>query len=252
MIQHPTSDIHPIIQHPTPDIHKTSTTKPAKKLTIYTSTDDPAKKLKSATQILLTLTPVNQSQLFESQTPIAWKIIPFAPYCETVKFVDLHSGFAFSPISRSGHDVITADIGAIIQPRNKVVLQDVAGSLEWSPPITLHVPDEVIIARNECLVPKTFALCSVDDAMINFNPLVLFNKALAAEEEVETRPPVMLQAYPVSKYEEGQILGVDHQENFLFRDKEEAKPINISEYGKDTITFQVYSDHTGRVKINLL
>lgn len=226
---------------------------PAKKLTIYTSTDDPAKKLKAATQILLTLTPVDQSQLFKSQTPIAWKIIPFAPRCDAIKSVDLDSGFAFSPISRSGNDVITADIGAIIQPRSKVVLQDVAGSLEWSPPITLHVPDEVIIARNECLVPKTFALCSVDDAMINFKPLVLFNTALAAEEEVETRPPVMLQAYPVSKYEEGQILGADHQANFLFRNyKEEAKPINISNYGKKNITFQVYSDHTGRVKINLV
>ena len=97
MIQHPTSDIHPIIQHPTPDIHKTSTTKPAKKLTIYTSTDDPAKKLKSATQvcpnasfplvsnislhqILLTLTPVDQSQLFESQTPIAWKVFRYREF----------------------------------------------------------------------------------------------------------------------------------------------------------------------------
>jgi len=133
---------------------------PAKKLVIYTSTDDPTKKLKSATQILLTLTPITeQSKLFESQTPIAWKVIPFAPYRDAITTIDLNLKFCFSAVSQSGKNVVTADSGVIVQVRNSVVLENVAGSIVWAKLPDLNIAGDVIVARNETTVPKTFALC---------------------------------------------------------------------------------------------
>jgi len=223
---------------------------PPKKLVIYTSTDDPTKKLKSATQILLTLTPVaDQSKLFESQTPIAWKILPFAPYRDATSTIDVNQSFSFSVVSQSGTDVVTADSGAIVQVRSSVVLEDVAGSIEWTMLNSLDIAGDVIMARNETPVPKTFALCEVDDSMKRFRPLVLF-KSVLSSQEVVTSPPVALQAYAVAGYEEGQILGADRRNDFLLKDYKGApSPIDIREVGK-SLTLQLFSDHAGKIKLN--
>jgi len=93
-----------------------------------------------------------------------------------------------------------------------------------------------------------FYLGSVDDDMMLFRPLALFRNVFS-EQEVITSPPVALQVYAVADYEEGQILGADRRNDFLLVNyRGAASPIDINQAG-NSITLQLFSEHTGKIRI---
>jgi len=222
---------------------------PEKNLTIYTSTDNPRKKLKAPTQILLTLTPADQSKLFNQYTPVAWKVITIPPNGDIQKSVKLHSGVGFSSVTINDDDLIRPGIDITVQLRQEVPLEVIAGTLMWTDPRSLTTPGEFVAARNASGVPKSFALCTVDDYEEKFLPLVHLGTT-PNDNVVETGLPVMLQAYAVSGYKEGQLLSADNKNDFLFASwKKEPQPIDVTGFGKNAV-FHLYSDNTGKIKLD--
>jgi len=222
---------------------------PEKTLTIYTSTDNPKKKLKAPTQILLTLTPVDQSKLFKAHTPVAWKVLTFPPGGDIQKSVKLHTGVGFSSVSITEDDIIRPGIDITIQPRHVAPLEHVAGTLMWNNPLPLNIPGEIIAARNASGVPKSFALCTVDDYENKYEILVHLGTT-PNDQVVEVGLPVMLQAYAVANYKEGKLLSVENQSDYLFSSwKNEPQPIDITGFSKNAV-FHLYSDNTGKIKLD--
>ncbi|KAH8101484.1 hypothetical protein BXZ70DRAFT_933406 [Cristinia sonorae] len=124
-----------------------------KTFTIYTSTANPRKSLKHPTQIVLTVTPRKQSELFVSQTPLVWKVLEFTAQSDTQHTVVWHEDPAFAVTGR-GEQSTHVSVG------NSGVLVNVGPSVVWN---TAQGRRGIVMARNETRMPQTFSLGAVDE-----------------------------------------------------------------------------------------
>ncbi|CAL1696919.1 unnamed protein product [Somion occarium] len=206
-----------------------------KTFTIYTSTSQPRKVLRNPTQIVLTVTPRSQKDLFVSQTPVAWKVLEFSPRSDTPRTITWNADPAFSVIGGGGQS-IAVPVG------NSSVLRSQGGGVWWD---STQGRRGQIMARNETPIPQSFSLGSVDEddefsAFVRFPPT-------PPGGAISIDPAIMLQAYTVTGYKEGQSLSQVDSNSFIFRKYDGSPlPVDLSTLQNGT-SFLLSSEPSGRL-----
>ncbi|KAJ6567168.1 hypothetical protein DFH09DRAFT_453314 [Mycena vulgaris] len=222
----------------------------SKSVVFYTAVDDNRKRLNFATDILLTLEP---GSLPKSANPIAWKVLRFDPNFPIQQTVIWHKEAGFSLVVENEDGTYSMRTQKImVEPKHMTSLDQSGSGESWSAPVKEH-DTPTITAFNNCPIPKTFALCSVDNTQNDsiYSP-VFFLGTFGSEEKVECQSPVMLQAYAITGYKEGQLFKASDKEHFLLRNhKDNPKPLNMEDAKKVT-AFRLYSHATGRPKLELV
>jgi len=185
-----------------------------KRFTIYTTTADSRKVLKHATQIVLTVTPRKQGDLFVNQTPLVWKVLDFAPRSDLEYTIDWHADPAFA-VTGAGEQSTQVALGM------SGILKNLGGGVAWS---VSQGKRGSVMARNETPVPRTFTLGSVDEDD-QFEGFVRFTPT-SAGGAVNPEPAVMLQAYTVTGYQVGRPLSQVDSSSFIFR-KYDGTPLPL-------------------------
>ncbi|KAJ3479806.1 hypothetical protein NLI96_g8796 [Meripilus lineatus] len=184
----------------------------SKTFTIYTSTTDPRKTLNHQAQILLTVTPRDQSNLFITQTPLAWKVFDFPPQSDMQVQIKWHSEF----VSLCSIPVSPGQSGVLAMQGGGAVWENIQGQQRTK-----------LTARNETAVPQTFTLGSVDEED-NFEGFVRFTPTPSGGAIIAD-PAVMLQIYTVTNYKQGQTLSqVDSAAFLLKKYNQQAGPIDLT------------------------
>lgn len=209
-----------------------------KSFTVYTSTTDPRKILKHHAQLLLTVTPRDQSNLFITQTPIAWKVLDFPPQSDIQLNFKWHAeqGFAVSGRFENSIPVPSGQSG---------VLTVMGGGPVWN---VIQGRRGKIMARNETGIPQTFTLGSIDEND-DFEAFVRFI-ATPTGGAITADPAVMLQIYTVTNYQPGRPLSQVDSNAFLLKKYDQtAGPVDITNMQNGT-SFLVHSGATGRLAID--
>ncbi|KAF7349824.1 hypothetical protein MVEN_01282800 [Mycena venus] len=224
-----------------------------KSLVFYTAVDDNNKRLNFATDILLTLEPADSDSLPRSSNPIAWKVLRFDPSFPAQQTVIWHKDAGFSLVVENEDGTYSMRTQKItVEPKHMTSLDETGSAPCWSTPVKNH-DNPTIVAFNNCPIPKTFALCSVDNTGNNsvFSPVV-FLGTFGYEQKIECQTPVILQAYAIAGYKEGQLFKASDKEHFLLKNhKNEPKPLNMEDARKVTV-FRLYSHSTGRPTLELV
>jgi len=206
-----------------------------KSLTVYTSTSDRTKKLKSPVQILLTLMPKSS----KSAKPIAWKVLTFPSNVHAQKSVKFYTEFGFSTFNTTYDDVLQADNTVPVKAGQKATFSPTPGGVpKWDVVETVEEHGKFAIALNKSEAPRDLVLCCVNEYDQIFEPLVRL-PTLMNGKSVKTGPPVMLQAYAVAGCKEGQLFQQDVAVPLL-------EAIDIGDL-RSSAAFQLYSDRTGKI-----
>ncbi|KAJ7243529.1 hypothetical protein C8J57DRAFT_1366094 [Mycena rebaudengoi] len=224
----------------------------SKSLVFYTAVDDNRKRLNFATDILLTLEPTDSDFLSASANPIVWKVLRFDPSNPIQQTVIWHpeAGFSLVVENEDGtHSMRTQQV--TVEPKHMTSLDPSGPTHAWSEPFKDSDHETPTIAAfNNCKIPKTFALCSVDNTQHHpiYTP-VFFLGTVGPDQKVECRTPAIIQAYAITGYKEGQLFKVSDKEHFLLKDhKDNPRPLNMNDAQK-SIVFRLYSHSTGRPKL---
>ncbi|KAJ7182341.1 hypothetical protein C8R43DRAFT_966885 [Mycena crocata] len=224
-----------------------------KSLVFYTAVDDNRKRLNFATDILLTLEPADSNVLPKSANPIAWKVLRFDPSFPASQTVIWHKEAGFSLVVENEDGTYSMRTQKVtVEPKHMASLDQAGPTQYWSAPIKDH-DASTIVAFNNCAIPKTFALCSVENTKNDsiFSP-VFFLGTFGPEQKIECQTPVILQAYAVGGYKEGQLLKSSDKEHLLLKShRDNPKPLNMENAKKATV-FRLYSHTTGQPKLELV
>ncbi|KIJ91648.1 hypothetical protein K443DRAFT_114754 [Laccaria amethystina LaAM-08-1] len=101
------------------------------------------------------------------------------------------------------------------------------------------------------------ALCSIDptNEIDVFCPVVDLDSVASFGKHVfACKPPVMLQAYAVSGYQDHQLIDPSQLRCPLFLDASSSAPqaIDLSKLNNQLTKFQLYSDDTGKVTLAMI
>ncbi|TCD71427.1 hypothetical protein EIP91_010133 [Steccherinum ochraceum] len=211
-----------------------------KTFTIYTSTANSRKVLKRHTQILLTVTPCDQKDLFVSQTPLAWKVLDFAPQSDISYTIVWQADPAFAIVGTETSTHVS--LRAFMQLGSSGVLKVMGGGTQWS---SAQGRRGYVMARNETPIPRAFTLGSVNEDD-DFEGFVRFAPTPAGSA-VMVEPAVMLQAYTVTGYRPGKLLSQVDSSSFIFRKFDDSpSPLNLATLQNGT-ALNLSSEPSGRL-----
>ncbi|KAJ7479391.1 hypothetical protein B0H11DRAFT_2027276 [Mycena galericulata] len=205
-------------------------------------------------QILLTLTPthvnarVSHIDAQVSQHPLAWKVFEFK---DTIQKVGWNKILGFATVVQDLPDVDSPGFICIVKPSESAVLAQ-NGALV--PSGKLQSGSLAIGVQNKSGVPATLALCSVETVGPGHDQCcpMLELRDLENNVLVELEPPMLLQAYVVSNYQEGQILKPEDQHQCLFLDaRGNPQPLDIDQLlSISSPTFRLKAEPSGGVTLD--
>ncbi|KAJ6541438.1 hypothetical protein B0H19DRAFT_1173180 [Mycena capillaripes] len=161
-----------------------------------------------------------------SQRPLAWKVFDFK---DTTQKVGWNETFGFATVVQDLPDVDKPYHTCIVKPSECAILDR---NCALVPSGKLRSGSLAIGVQNKSGVPATLALCSVEATRPGYTQSfpVLELRDLENDVLVEFEPTLLLQAYVVSNYQEGQILKPEDQRHCLFlNDRGEPKPLDITQ-----------------------
>jgi len=220
-----------------------------KNIIVYTSTDQASRVLKSPVQVLFTLTTEDASFSPNSYPAVAWKILTFQPKCTSKEILTWGEDIGFSIVKPNEDGTLApGDLCAIVDPKYMVMLQAIDGLPDASEQRKMF-SSPIVAAFNKTGVPHHLALCTVENTDSDnpkFSPVIDLGD-IKHSQRLECGRPVMLQAYAVSKYKEGQVLKAGDLSRALFVDPAgDPEPIDIREI-KSGQAFRLYSHFSGKV-----
>jgi len=223
----------------------------SKNLVIFTATDNARQRLKAPVQVLFTLTPSDPSFSPNSYPAIAWKILPFQQMVPAQQTLSWGAELGFSVVKQQEDGTVTpGDLCMPVDPKHMAILGTENGLVNFAETRKMNnAQAPVISVFNKTGVPQHLALCSVDESDPEgpkFYPVVDLGN-LKHNTTIECGPPVMLQAYAVSGYKEGQVLKPGDLNRVLFVDPAgDPQPRDIRQMTSGD-AFRLYTNYSGKV-----
>jgi len=221
-----------------------------RRLIIYSGVDIAKKKLKSAVEIVFTLTPVGLSPGGKPWATIVWRVLQFRPSTPMRQDLTWYNEVGFCDLLEENNSTLKpGELSQVVKPKHIAVLQDIEGNPDFSAHFKMTLETAGVAVLNKLDSSQRLALCSIDRDRVEtdqFSPVIDIG-SVKSNDIFVCGPPVMLQAYAVPRKTERLPIDTCKISRSLFVDSAgKQKPIDIRTLRSST-AFRLYTNTSGKI-----